>query len=35
MVFRSLVIRIDQGIIAEREETFGEPIGRVLVPVRR
>ena len=31
VVFHSLVISIDQSIIAERQETFSEPIGGVLL----
>jgi len=31
VVFRSLMIGIDQAIITERQETFGEPMGRVLL----
>jgi hypothetical protein len=31
VVFRSLMIRIDQRIITERQETFSEPIGGVLL----
>jgi hypothetical protein len=31
VVFRSLMISIDQRIIAERQETFSEPIGGMLL----
>src|ERR1700739_3523225 len=31
VVFRSLMIGIDQGIITESQETFGEPIRAVLL----